>query len=150
MHGDRVVVRVEHRRDGDRAEGRILRILERSAQRVVGRYDVENSGLGFVVPFDRRILMDVQVPKGEAKGARRGDMVTVEITRWPTSTRPALGRVVEVIGDLDAPGVDTTVIIRKYNLPGRAHRRSDCRGQAARDQPSRNATSSNAPISAAG
>ncbi len=117
MHGDRVVVRVEHRRNGERAEGRILRILERSAQRVVGRYDVENSGLGFVVPFDRRILMDVQVPKGEAKGARRGDMVTVEITRWPTSTRSALGRVVEVIGDLDAPGVDTTVIIRKYNLP---------------------------------
>ena len=117
MHGDRVVVRVEHRRDGDRAEGRILRILERGAQRVVGRYDVENSGLGFVVPFDRRMLMDVQVPKGEAKGARRGDMVTVEITRWPTSTRSALGRVVEVIGDLDAPGVDTTVIIRKYNLP---------------------------------
>jgi ribonuclease R len=117
MHGDRVVVRVEHRRDGDKAEGRILRVLERSAQRIVGRFDLDDSGLGFVVPFDRRILMDVQVPKGEGKGARRGDMVTVEITRWPTSTRSALGRVVEVIGDLDAPGVDTTVIIRKYNLP---------------------------------
>jgi ribonuclease R len=116
MHGDRVVVRVEHRREGDKAEGRILRILERSAQRVVGRYDLDGSGPGFVVPFDRRILMDVQVPKGEARGAAPGDMVTVEITRWPTSTRPALGRVVEVIGDLDAPGVDTTVIIRKYNL----------------------------------
>ena len=117
MHGDRVVVRVEHRRDGDRAEGRILRILERGAQRSSAATTSTNPGLGFVVPFDRRILMDVQVPKGEAKGARRGDMVTVEITRWPTSTRPALGRVVEVIGDLDAPGVDTTVIIRKYNLP---------------------------------
>ncbi len=117
MHGDRVVVRVEHRREGDKAEGRIVRILERSAQRVVGRYDLDGSGPGFVVPFDRRIVMDVQVPRGEARGATPGDMVTVEITRWPTSTRPALGRVVEVIGDLDAPGVDTTVIIRKYNLP---------------------------------
>jgi ribonuclease R len=116
MHGDRVVVRVEHRGDGDRAEGRIVRILERSAQRIVGRYDLDDSGLGFVVPFDRRILMDVQVPKAETRGSSPGDMVTVEITRWPTATRSALGRVIEVIGDLDAPGVDTQVIIRKYNL----------------------------------
>src|SRR5947208_868353 len=73
MHGDRVVVRVEHTRgDGDRAEGRIVRILERSAQSIVGRYDVDDSGLGFVVPFDRRIIMDVQVPKGEARGAAPG------------------------------------------------------------------------------
>jgi ribonuclease R len=116
MHGDRVVVRVEHRRNGDKAEGRILRILERAAQRVVGRYDVDDSGLGFVVPFDRRLLTDVQIPKGDARGASRGEMVTAEITKWPTATRPAVGRIVEVIGRLDAPGVDTTVIIRKYNL----------------------------------
>src|SRR4029079_15930079 len=44
------------------------------------------------------------------------DMVTVQITSWPTATRPALGRIVEVMGALDAPGVETTVIIRKYNL----------------------------------
>ena len=116
MHGDRVVVRVEHRRNGDRAEGRILRILERVAQRIVGRYDVDGSALGFVVPFDRRIIMDVQIPKGDTKGAAPGQMVTAEITRWPTATRPALGRIVEVLGRLDEPGVDTAVIIRKYNL----------------------------------
>jgi ribonuclease R len=119
MHGDRVVVRVEHRRDGDRAEGRILRVLERGAQRVVGRYEVDGPSQGFVVPFDRRIIMDVQVPRGETGGATRGEMVTVEITRWPTATRPALGRIVEVLGRLDEPGVDTAVIIRKYNLPDR-------------------------------
>ena len=119
MHGDRVVVRVEHRRDGDRAEGRILRVLERAAQRIVGRYELDGSTQGFVVPFDRRIIMDVQIPKGETGGATRGAMVTVEITRWPTATRPALGRIVEVLGRLDEPGVDTAVIIRKYNLPDR-------------------------------
>jgi ribonuclease R len=119
MHGDRVVVRVEHRRDGDRAEGRILRVLERGTERIVGRYDVDGSALGFVVPFDRRIIMDVQIPKGETGGATRGVMVTVEITRWPTATRPALGRIVEVLGRLDEPGVDTAVIIRKYNLADR-------------------------------
>ena len=57
MHGDRVVVRVEHTRDGDRAEGRIVRILERGSHSIVGRYDLDESGLGFVVPFDRRIIM---------------------------------------------------------------------------------------------
>ncbi len=117
VHGDRVVVRVEHRRGGDRAEGRILRILERGAERIVGRYEKDESGQGYVVPFDRRLIMDVQVPKGEAPGAGAGEMVTVQITRWPTATRPALGRVVEVIGKIDAPGVDTAVIIRKYGLP---------------------------------
>jgi ribonuclease R len=115
MHGDRVVVRVERSGDG-RSEGRILRILERASERIVGRYDLDDSGLGFVVPFDRRLIMDVQVPRGETRNAEPGQMVTVQITRWPTPTRPALGRIVEVLGDLDAPGVDTAVIIRKYNL----------------------------------
>ena len=116
MHGDRVVVRVERQSNGDRAEGRILRILERGAEKIVGRYETGDAGLGFVVPFDRRLIMDVQVPKGETKGATPGDMVTVQITRWPTAARPALGRVIEVIGRLDEPGVDTQVIIRKYGL----------------------------------
>jgi ribonuclease R len=116
MHGDRVVARVEHTRGSDRAEGRIVRILERGSESIVGRYEVDDSGLGFVVPFDRRIIMDVQVPKGEARGASPGEMVTVTITRWPTQTRPALGRVTEVLGAIDAPGVDTAVIIRKYGL----------------------------------
>jgi ribonuclease R len=117
MHGDRVVVRVEHRRGSERAEGRIVRILERAAQRIVGRYEIDESGLGFVVPFDRRLIMDVQMARADTKGASPGEMVTVDITRFPTATRPALGRVTEVLGALDAPGVDTTVIIRKYNLP---------------------------------
>jgi hypothetical protein len=116
MHGDRVVVRVERQRNGDRAEGRILRILERGAEKIVGRYETGDAGLGFVVPFDRRLIMDVQVPRGETKGAAPGAMVTAQITRWPTATRPALGRVIEVIGLLDEPGVDTQVIIRKYGL----------------------------------
>lgn len=117
MHGDRVVVRVEHRGEPGRTEGRIVRVLERGADRIVGRFERDDSGLGAVVPFDRRILMDVQVPLAESMGAAAGEMVTVQITRWPTATRPALGRVVEVLGALEAPGVDTTVIIRKYAIP---------------------------------
>jgi len=115
MHGDLVVVRIEHER-GDRAEGRIVRILDRAARHIVGRFEQDAGGQGFVVPFDRRLTMDVQVPRGETKQASPGEMVTVDITRFPTPTRPALGRVIEVLGALDAPGVDTAVIIRKFNL----------------------------------
>ncbi len=116
MHGDRVVARIERYKDGNRAEGRIIRVLERSASTVVGRFDRDDSGLGFAAPFDRRLVMDVHVPRGEEHGAAPGEMVTVEITRWPTPTRGPLGRVVEVLGRIDAPGVDTTIIIRKHGI----------------------------------
>ncbi len=116
MHGDRVVARIERYKDGNRAEGRIIRILERSASTVVGRFDRDESGFGFVAPFDRRLVMDVHVPRGEERGAAPGEMVTAEITRWPTPTRGPLGRVVEVLGHIDAPGVDTTIIIRKHGI----------------------------------
>ena len=117
MHGDRVVARVERQREPDRAEGRIVRILERAASELVGRFEVDDSGLGYVVPFDRRVIMDVHIPGGEGGEAAAGDMVEVELTRWPTSTRGAVGRVAEVFGDVDDPGVDTQLIIRKHALP---------------------------------
>jgi ribonuclease R len=117
MHGDRVVARIERIKDGGRAEGRIIRILERRNSWLVGRYDRDSDGMGFVVPFDRRVLMDILVPAGQEGGASPGEMVTVELTRWPTSTRGAIGRVADVLGDIDAPGVDTEIIIRKFGIP---------------------------------
>ena len=117
MHGDRVVVRVERFREPDRAEGRIVRILDRAATRFVGRYEVDGADISFVVPFDRRLIMDVHIPPGARAVATPGDMVEVELTRWPTATRNPVGRVVDVLGDIDTPGVDTKLIIRKYGLP---------------------------------
>src|SRR5262245_60897449 len=117
MHGDRVVVRIERIKEGGRAEGRIIRILERANSWLVGRYDRDENGMGYVVPFDRRVLMDIFVPPGQEGGASTGEMVSLELTRWPTSTRGAIGRVAEVLGDIDAPGVDTEIIIRKYGIP---------------------------------
>ena len=117
MHGDRVVVRIERVKDGGKVEGRIIRILERSNTWIVGRYERTDDAAGYVVPFDRRVLMDVIVPPGQEGSANPGDMVTVELTRWPTSTRGASGRVTDVLGPIDAPGVDTEIIIRKYGIP---------------------------------
>src|SRR5882757_4033506 len=95
MHGDRVVVRIERIKDGGRAEGRIIRILERRTGSIVGRYDRDDTGMGHVAPFDRRVLMDIFVPPGQEGGASPGEMVIV---------------------DINAPGVDTEIIIRKYGI----------------------------------
>ena len=116
MHGDRVVARVE-RETPKGLEGRIIRILERSQATLVGRFETDSAGLGYVVPFDRRVLTDVHVPTGQSSSAEPGEMVLVEITRWPTATRGPVGRVVEVLGNVDEPGVDTQIIIRKFNIP---------------------------------
>src|SRR3989442_8568911 len=77
MHGDRVVVRIERIKDGGRAEGRIIRILERGTEWMVGRYGRDESGRGYVVPFDRRVLMDIFIPSGQEGGASPGEMVSV-------------------------------------------------------------------------
>jgi ribonuclease R len=117
LHGDRVVVRIERHRSDGRAEGRIVQILERRAQTTVGRYEEDPSGLGYVVPFDRRLAADIQIPRTEARDAEPGDMVTVAITRWPSATRGPAGRIQRVLGRIDDPGVDTEIILQKYDIP---------------------------------
>jgi len=117
MHGDRVVVRVERTKDDGRQEGKIVQVLERRATSVVGCLEADSSGLRYVVPFDRRITSDIQIPREAVEGATPGTMVVVEITRWPTPTRGPLGRIVDVLGEISAPGVDTEIVLRKYEIP---------------------------------
>ena len=117
LHGDRVVARLERQRKDGRAEGSIVNVVERATSRLVGRFEDDASGTAFVVPFDRRIVTDVRIPAGTGGGAAPGDMVVVELTAWPTPARSPAGRVIEVLGDLEAPGVDTRIMIRKHGLP---------------------------------
>ncbi len=138
MHGDRVVVRIERHRAGDRPEGRIVKILRRANQTVVGRFDIDSGGLGFVTPFDQRLGTDVAVAPGSHGGAESGQMVIVEIVRWPTATRGPVGRIVEILGRIDEPGVDTTIIVRKYGLP-------DAHGEAAMAEAQRLVAGQDAP-----
>jgi ribonuclease R len=116
LHGDRVVARVE-RVTARGSEGRIIRVLERALQRLVGRYESDGRFGGHVVPFDRRVLHELFVPAGDEAGAAAGQMVLAEITRPPTGTRNPIGRVLAVLGRLDDPGVDLKVIMAKYGLP---------------------------------
>ncbi len=115
LHGDRVRVRVEGTRD--RAEGRIVEVLERANDELVGRYEVDEAGDGFVVPFDDRVAVDLRITAGGDGGAEPGELVAAAVERWPGGGRGPVGRVLEVIGRLDEPGVDTALVIRKYRLP---------------------------------
>jgi ribonuclease R len=117
LHGDRVVVRVQRQRPDRRTEGRVLQVIERGSSTIVGRFDLEGSGLARVVPFDKRLATDVRIPRGETRNAEPDTMVVVEIMQWPTPARGPIGRVVKVLGGPDDPGVDTEVIIHKYQIP---------------------------------
>ena len=143
MHGDRVVTRIERHKEGGRAEGRILRVLDRKAKKLVGKYKIDPSGFGYVVPFDRRFVMDVEIPHGKNGGAVSGDMVTVALTRGPAAARGPLGSIVRVLGPIDKSGVDTELIVQKYGIPdlhskaavtearklGDSIRKSDCKAR---------------------
>ena len=117
MHGDLVTARIELRKDDGRAEGRVIDVVERRSARVVGQMRRDRKGIAVVRPFDARLDTDVRVTMDESLGADDGDMVTVEVTRWPGPTAEASGRVVEVLGQLGDPGVDTEVVLRKHGIP---------------------------------
>jgi ribonuclease R len=116
MHGDRVLVRVAGIDRLGRREGAVVEILERNTSNVVGRF-VREGGACFVVPDHRRIHHDVIVPGGNTAKARNGDIVVVEITDQPTRQREPIGRVVEVLGQHMAPGMEIDVATRAYGLP---------------------------------
>ena len=128
LHGDRVMVRVE--RAGDRPAGRIVEVLERANPEVVGRYEVDDAGRGFVVPFDARVLLDLRIPPGGSVAAEPGQMVAAAVDQWPADGRAPAGHLVEVFGRLDDPGVDTAIVIRKHGLPD-GHE-ADAEAEAAR------------------
>src|SRR6266508_2298340 len=116
LHGDRVVARVE-RHTPKGAEGRIIRVLERAQQHIVGRFEEDGRFGGHVIPFDKRVLHEIFIPPGDEAGAGPGDMVLAEITRPPTATRNPSGRVLQRLGRLEDPGTDLKVIMAKYGLP---------------------------------
>ena len=116
LHGDRVVARVE-RETAKGPEGKIIRVLERAQQRIVGRYESDGRFGGHVVPFDRRILQEFYVPRGEEGGAETGQMVKLEVTQPASAKRNPIGTVVAVLGRLTDPGVDLKVVMAKHDLP---------------------------------
>ncbi|MBE3595741.1 MAG: ribonuclease R [Hydrogenibacillus sp.] len=118
-HGDRVLVRLGRRAEaGRRMEGEVVRILARAKREIVGTFRRAPGG-GYVIPDDRRIDALLFILPDATLDARDGDKVVVHIEQYPSETTGAFGRVTEVLGAADAPGVDILSIIRKYELPER-------------------------------
>ncbi|MCG8324136.1 MAG: ribonuclease R [Thiotrichales bacterium] len=116
LHGDRVLSRitgVDHR---GRNEAAIVEILERKNSRVVGRYHRE-SGIGFVIPDDRRIHQDILISGAEKPAIKKGSIVVCEITRQPDRHTQPIGKIIEVLGDRMEGDMAVQVAMRKYELP---------------------------------
>jgi ribonuclease R len=99
-----------------RREGAVVEVLERNTHRVVGRF-FQEGGVSFVTPDNKRISHDISVPADYGGEARHGQIVTVEIVEQPSRRRPPIGRVVEILGDHMAAGMEIDVAIRAHELP---------------------------------
>lgn len=116
MHGDLVEVRIEVFKRGGKKEGRIVRTIERGFTKIVGRFETPG-GVGIVIPDETRITHEILIPPKWWGSARSGQVVTVEITAWPTERKRPEGKIVEVIGHPDEPEVEVRTIVIKHDLP---------------------------------
>jgi ribonuclease R len=118
MHGDRLRVRVVRFDKRGRPEGRILEILERKKKNIIGRLLLE-SGIWLVAPEDKRMGRDILIPKNAIANATAGQVVAVELTEAPSLYAKPAGRVVEVLGEIDDPGMEIEIAVRKFDVPHR-------------------------------
>ncbi|MGL4990542.1 MAG: ribonuclease R [Sarcina sp.] len=117
MNGDKVIAKIlKEDNDGKKCEGEIVQITERALNVIIGRYE-DNKSFGFVIPDDKRMLKDIFISKKERHKANTGDIVKVEITKWPVADKKPEGRIVEVLGQKGDAGLDILSVIKRYALP---------------------------------
>jgi len=116
MHGDRVMARVTGVDPRGRREGVVVEVLERAHTTIVGRYAARD-GMGFVVPGDKRIAQDIVIQRGDEGPAQEGQIVVAELTASPTRRTAPAGRIIEVLGDHMAPGMEIEVAVRSHDIP---------------------------------
>jgi ribonuclease R len=116
LHRDRVKARiVRHDRKG-RPEGKVTEIIERAPQPIIGRL-LQESGVWLVAPEDKRYGQDVLIPKNATGTAKAGQVVVVQLTEPPSLYGQPVGRVQEVLGEVDDPGMEIEIAVRKYSVP---------------------------------
>ena len=118
LHRDRVRVRIVRYDRKGRPEGRVLDIIERRKAPIIGRL-LHESGAWIVAPEDRRYGQDILIPKNATANAAAGQVVAVELTEAPSMFSQPVGRVVEVLGEIDDPGMEIEIAVRKYEVPHR-------------------------------
>ena len=115
VHGDKVSIAIGER-TGKRKEGTVVQILERGMKEVVGTFQ-KSKNFGFVVPDNQKFGHDIFIPKEHTKGAVTGHKVVVDITTYGDEDHSPEGRVVEIIGHINDPGVDIMSVVKAYELP---------------------------------
>ncbi|MBE7416297.1 MAG: ribonuclease R [Ideonella sp.] len=118
LHRDRVRVRIVRYDRKGRPEGHVLDIVERRKASIIGRL-LHESGMWLVAPEDRRYGQDILIPKNATAAATAGQVVAVELTEPPSMFSQPVGRVVEVLGEIDDPGMEIEIAVRKYEVPHR-------------------------------
>ena len=113
---DKVRVRPVRGQRGKRQEAEVVAILEHGMKQIVGTYD-HAGNFGFVIPDNGKIGTDVFVPKERSKGAVTGHKVVVELTSYGDDKHRPEGKVVEILGHANDPGVDIMSVVRAYGLP---------------------------------
>lgn len=117
MHNDRVMAEiVTPATDEKRAEGKIIKIIEREVTKIVGTFQPSKS-FGFVVPDDKKFNKDIYIPKRFFSGARENDKVVCQITVWPKEDRKPEGKIIEVLGQKGLKEVEIHSIIKAHGLP---------------------------------
>jgi ribonuclease R len=116
LHKDHVKVSIVRQDRRGRPEGRVTEILARSDQPIIGRL-LQESGVWIMAPEDKRYGQDVLIPKGGTGGAKTGQVVVVELTEQPALFGQPVGRVIEVLGEVDDPGMEIEIAVRKYSVP---------------------------------
>ena len=116
LHKDRVMVRIVRSDRRGRPEGRVIEIVERPRQPIIGRL-LQEGGIWIVVPEDKRFGQDVLIPKNATGLAKPGQVVAVELTEVPALYGQPVGRITEVLGEVDDPGMEIEIAVRKYSVP---------------------------------
>ena len=113
----RYEIHPDYNRKG-RPEGRVLEILERRKSPIIGRL-LHEAGVWLVAPEDNRYGQDILIPKNATADAEVGQVVAVELTEPPSLYSQPVGRVTEVLGEIDDPGMEIEIAVRKYEVPHR-------------------------------
>ncbi len=116
LHKDRVKARIVRHDRKNRPEGRVTEIIERSPNPIIGRL-LQESGVWLVAPEDKRYGQDILIPKGAIGTAKTGQIVVVRLTEPPALFGQPVGRVTEVLGEIDDPGMEIEIAVRKYGVP---------------------------------
>lgn len=132
LHGDRVRVNPTGNYKG-KLEGSIIEVLERGTSSLVGRV-LHEDGNYVVVPEDQRMKHDVYIATGDLAGAVHGQVVTCEIIRQPSRHLPPQGKIIEILGEIDDPGMEIEIAVRKFDVP---HQFSEATLAAASKLPTR-------------